>query len=589
MAFETLFYVNSITGNDTTGDGISIPVATAAKASTLINADAARNEKYTIIVETDLINDVFNFVDTPNLFKTWIKIVYANGVKHYSNTSQLCAVINNGGSGSAGGALWVVGAKISGFTYSISDGAITNFTTQYRQPLGILENCDLEGYVHLPRMASYKLNTCRIRTGIVHSTNGSLASWCLTNSRNCDFRGANQFKNTGTISVPIWTVEEWRLNSDTGIAAYEGWQAICARNDFDSVGNITIALRVGQTYGASATAQQYYFMSNNFNGCNVNFTTNILTIPATWAAATDAATMRAKALTDGLTLASNWFEYERFSAITYDSFDFPATPAEILKRHIGANRYAITQTVPIANSDYTDASGVYESNKVSPTPLVYEMSAIRAAKLRRAILHFTRSGNTEQLGTDGEVEILIETSTDGTNFTTLGTFLSGIDSTTLDFDYILEVAKSVRFSIQPTGAAFGEVKFYGVTGEFLTLEDQLNQSFSRIFVEQKGNNLLAETPVKYLVNPLNSNYKYYNPIRIASQVIDQINEFNNTYALTADELISRANNINNPALASDFGHLEIIYKDSDPITNPYNIEGYSIVTSEGLVVVKLKQ
>lgn len=590
MAFEIPFVINNVTGNDVTGDGITIPVATAAYASTLINADAARVEKYTVIVETDLVNDFFSFVDTPNSFNPWIKLTYVNSVRHYSTTSQQVAILNIAGAGSQGGALWIVGARISGFEYAYSDAPLTNFTTQFRSGRNILEDCDFEGYIYLPRMEDTRINGCRIRTGIVHSTNGDFSTWCLTHVRNCDLRGSNQFQNTGTISVPIWTAEEYRLQLNSNNAEYEGFAEYCGYNDFESCGDVTISLSVGQTYGKYNEIEPSFFFGNNWKDCNVNFTNDILTIPATWAAAIDADTMRSKATTDGVTLTPDWFERELFTTITRDAFEYQSSEADyILNHHLTPNRYAISQITPVANADYDFITDHYISNKTSPTPLVYKLTAPRAGKLRRLELQFIRNGNTEQLGTDGEVEITLEKSIGGVNFAPVGTFLSGIDSSTLEFDYVLEIGKAYKASIQPVGAAFGEIELYGMVGTINTMEDEISQSFTRVLVEQKGNNLLAETPIKYFVNPLNSNYRFYDPIRIASQVINPTNEFNNTYELSANELITRVDDPANPILPSTVGHMEIIYQDNDPITNPYNLEGYSIMTTEGLVIVKLKE
>lgn len=220
---------------------------------------------------------------------------------------------------------------------------------------------------------------------------------------------------------------------------------------------------------------------NNYKNCNFSFFDNPLTVPlptvgglvpCNSVAAIESEYFNVFAVT------SASYSDATFRSIIDSSFYYPVNEdANYKNRQQGANRYAVSQVTPVANADYTFVTDHYVSNKVSPTPLVYELTATRAGKLRRLELQFVRTGNTEQLSaTSGEVEITLEKSTDGVNFTSIGTFLSGIDSTTLEYDLVLEVGKAYRASIQPVGAAFGEIELYGMVGEMLTLEDELSQT-----------------------------------------------------------------------------------------------------------------
>lgn len=195
----------------------------------------------------------------------------------------------------------------------------------------------------------------------------------------------------------------------------------------------------------------------------------------TYTLATSASQLRAQrdaAL--GLTTPANWFNEFVFSSIALNNYNFPTSETSyILNRHIGAHRYAISQATPEANANLTDMGGYYVTT--AATSIVYTLELPQGRNIRRAILHINRTGANEQLGTNGQVELSIETSHDGVTYGSATTYLSGIDSSTLDYDFMGVGAKKVRITASNTGG-FGEIQYLGATVETNTLEDRLSQT-----------------------------------------------------------------------------------------------------------------
>lgn len=445
------YYVNSFTGSNLNDGSELTPFETISYAVTVA------------IGGNDLIK--FTGVDAGNIALTTSVNITCTDNSKIRGTGAYGLRIKNGTHPSVSN---FRNLDISGFDYAIDsdsnnlEGMQSNFI-----------DCKLDGNV---RHGLWRRNRVRyyntvFLNGIIGEKNKHPTFY---NSRleNCSF--------INCIDVP--------LSFDRQAFSYDSIQQDLVRNYFK---NCSISIRSNQV-----TADPISVKNNKFDGCSFRFFTadpllfqypTFIREPLTsFVLCNTIAELNAKLTSDlsvdpTATLTSITSDQFDFQPISLDPFNYPTskTDSQILNRHIGANRYAITQTVPVANADYTDVLGVYESNKVSPTPLVYELEVPRAGFARTATLHFTRSGNTEQLGTDGEVEILIETSTDGTNFTTLGTFLSGITSSTLDFDFLNAPAKAIRASIQPVGAAFGELHLEGITVDFKTLEDRLSQTDTR--------------------------------------------------------------------------------------------------------------
>lgn len=337
--------------------------------------------------------------------------------------------------------LQIINADVQGFSlYQMQFG---DFNAG-RQIAITLDSCIVVGDMYLERGVNKRYNNCTFSNGTalfsVGGNGGSSVAYRFKNNTLSSFNDFIIGHGEGVDS---------NLVVDSKLTILTDYSETASRNIFS---NVDVRSAIRSTTINAINALPYQSVSNITE-------LNAIITPLVWGA-----------------------EDVYFQSVTLGAFNYPTvkTEATILNRHIGANRYAITQTVPIANADYTNVAGVYESNKVSPNPLVYIAEATRAGQLRTATLHFTRSGNTEQLGANGQVEILVETSTDGTNYTTLGTFLSGIDSSTLDFDFLNTPAKAIRASIQPTGAAFGELHFEGITVDFKTFEDRLSQTDTRI-------------------------------------------------------------------------------------------------------------
>ncbi len=98
------------------------------------------------------------------------------------------------------------------------------------------------------------------------------------------------------------------------------------------------------------------------------------------------------------------------------------------------------------------------------------------------------------------------------------------------------------------------------------------------FSIQKGKNTLVDSGVYHKWNA-DTNFVDYSAVIAASLISDPANPIDKDYIASAEEIIARYNLPANPA--SGLGAIRLIWPDDDPITNPFNLVGFSIIIEGG--------
>lgn len=470
MAYETGLYHDSINGNDA-NDGLSLAnaVKTFARVNAILTADASRYQKYTLFVLNSTVDETLEFPLTqgptsPFVDFTWIKAVALNSAKLIGTGAVTFGIKTNNVTGVARAGVWLVGFNVTGFQYDISlaqgSNSFRNFGERH-----ILENCYI-GNLNI----SQSLRTALVNTTVKNNLYFDAETDVLAQCTNSDLSTCNIKYNSGTIFVPVWSDKNLIISSSINLGvSLDDYQTLHRLNDYSGK-TIELQIEAAQTYGEYTPAGKHpwYFKNNNFANSLVTFTSG-----STPVAVTSAAEMRAKALTDGLTLTSDWFEQEGFTAISRDAFGFPTSETSYINDvNIGPYRLGSSATVTdddfTPNGSFTKVSDYLIRTVTSQSQLVFNIPQIGINRLvRRLVLH---SGYITAPTTEVISKIELARTLDGITFedyedVTSGlTIIQGVPA----YSLIEKYSDGGRVRVTVSGAATSEVALYGATIEYNT-------------------------------------------------------------------------------------------------------------------------
>lgn len=472
MAFEynTKIYLDATNGDDTTGDGSesnpyqffdSSPVKSLVENGSVYEYEvlflSSSSENITIDLSLQPIGDAEPFV----------KFTALNNSK-FSGTGNFLS-LNLSYNRRYG--VWLNGFYISTYTKAIVATAYACAT--------IFEDCFLINTgIYTVRMGKLVFfNTSLIDVNFGNKTVSVSGQLTLHSISGC------YFENVGVLDAtyPFIAIHP----SENEFISVGGISYRCDNNSFVNTDIAIVTPNPVDNYED--------LKNNNYYNCNGTFydITNTVGLPTTASLVPfdSVAAMQAEYLSV-FGVATNLYEDETFNNIILDSQGFQAAEDNYrLSQYQGAKRYGKTGTIDngdyenLVNMELVDISPAAlrktaSSANSSATIVIPELDRLR--KIRRFVLNYERvvlptTSTPGNFVPDTEVQLTVQISTDGVNYSGAGIYRSGIydNSGVFEFDLTELYAKSVKVTFTLAGSTDQDIYIYGASLECYTIEDLL--------------------------------------------------------------------------------------------------------------------